>query len=304
MGTEQQRRQGRSVTRALVHIQAHLGDELTLSGLAGVAGYSPSRFHRLFKTAVGESPRAYVERLRVERAALRLWLHDTTILAVALDVGFRSHETFIRAFRRRFGVVPTVVRKRGLGSLDSLHPRRGLDGLAEASDSYHLSDTKVVTLKPLELAFLRHVGPYEDVPSGLFDELQAWARGKGIESGTLLGIGHDAPGITPEDQLRFDAAIPVAEGVRTDGSVGRQRLPGGRFAVTTHVGPYSTLTHAMVSLFNRILSRRDVSPAGVPVIEMYHENRITPDLRLNHTDIYLPVIPKSRARTPSEVTRR
>jgi transcriptional regulator GlxA family with amidase domain len=73
----------------LVHIQANLDGDLSLAALSQNAGLSPSHFHRLFKAAIGETPRDYVMRLRVERGAFRLLLHDARLVDVALDCGFQ-----------------------------------------------------------------------------------------------------------------------------------------------------------------------------------------------------------------------
>ena len=95
----------------LVHIQAHLDGDLSLAALSRKAGLSPSYFHRLFKAAIGETPGDYVMRLRVERGAFRLLLHDARLVDVALDCGFQNHETFIRAFRRVLGKTPSEYRE-------------------------------------------------------------------------------------------------------------------------------------------------------------------------------------------------
>ena len=127
-------------------------------------------------------------------------------------------------------------------------------------------------------------------------ELQDWAEARGLRGyHPLLGIGHDAPGITPPDKLRFDAAIPVDGPIRPGHRVGHQVVPESRYAMATHVGHYATLPAAYGRLFERIAAMPTVHPAGPPAIEMYHENRIDAALLFNHTDIYLPVIPKSNA---------
>ena len=90
----------------LVHIQANLDEDLSLDAVAKRVGLSSFHFHRLFRLAIGETLKQYTQRLRLERAANRLVIHDTTILDVALDSGFQSHETFSREFKRRFQVTP------------------------------------------------------------------------------------------------------------------------------------------------------------------------------------------------------
>jgi AraC family transcriptional regulator len=95
----------------LMRVQNNLDDELNLDSLASSGGYSKYHFQRLFRSALGETPRAYVERLRLEKAAYKLWITNDSVLDIAVSVGFRSHEAFSRAFRRRFSTSPTELRE-------------------------------------------------------------------------------------------------------------------------------------------------------------------------------------------------
>jgi len=71
-----------------------------------------SRFHfdRLVTAAGGEPPGALRRRVLLERAAHRLTTTDRTILDVAVEAGYASHEAFTRAFARAYGKSPTSVR--------------------------------------------------------------------------------------------------------------------------------------------------------------------------------------------------
>lgn len=279
----------------LVHIQATLDGDLSLRALAGHAGRSVSHFHELFTKCLGETPKAYATRLRMERAAVLLWLHETTVLQAALEVGYQHHETFTRAFRRHFGMLPKEVKRSGIGPLTSRAPGRRPGHGATEPAAYSLSATRIVTLKRLDLAFKRHVGPYEAVPDSIFREVQDWAAAT-LPSGyrPLLGIGHDTPGLTAPDKLRFDAAVAVEGRFSPDDQIAHEVIEGGLFAVTTHVGHFSTLTRAYGELFGRLSAMRSCQPAGPPAIEMYHEAYVDADLMFNHTDIYLPVVRRSR----------
>src|SRR5687768_8239063 len=95
-----------SIAPLLVGVQTHPERDVSLESLAREWGYSPSHFHRLFTEAVGETPKEHVERVRLERAALRVAISSDSFLDIALSVGFRSHETFTRAFKRHFGMTP------------------------------------------------------------------------------------------------------------------------------------------------------------------------------------------------------
>lgn len=273
----------------LVHVQANLEQDLALGRLARLARLSPFHFEREFSRMVGETVKRYTQRLRLERAAIRLLLHRSTVLDIALDCGFQHPETFARAFRRRFGLSPRSYRRQGFPRPQRPPPRAppaqpmaGLHG--------ELSSTRLRTLEDLHLAFIRHTGPYEQVSETLWTELTAWARRHRLsEPLILLGIGHDAPGITPADKLRFDAAIRVPGPIRPSGRIGYQRLGGGTFAVTTHVGPYHRLPDAYQEIFARLSRRRDGRVIGLPVVEAYHTTVIRPAHLLNHTDIYIPL---------------
>ena len=60
---------------------------------------------------MGETLGDYLRRRRVEVAAMRLAAQPrTTVLNIALSVGFGSAEAFARAFRSRFGCSPTAWR--------------------------------------------------------------------------------------------------------------------------------------------------------------------------------------------------
>jgi transcriptional regulator GlxA family with amidase domain len=62
----------------LVHIQAHLDEDLSLAALRAKALLSPAHFQRTFRALVGETPKNYVARLPLERAAFRLLIHKST----------------------------------------------------------------------------------------------------------------------------------------------------------------------------------------------------------------------------------
>src|SRR5215467_8764141 len=86
--------------RVLEHIDRHLEEPLELDALAGVANFSAFHFHRLFSAWMGETLGEYVRRRRLEIAALRLVSQpNTSVLRVALSVGFGSAEAFARAFK-------------------------------------------------------------------------------------------------------------------------------------------------------------------------------------------------------------
>jgi AraC family transcriptional regulator len=280
-----------SLLPLLVHIQARLEEDLSLAALSRKAGVSPFHLQRRFKGSIGETPKAYISRLRLERAAFRLLVHDSTVLDIALECGFQTPETFLRAFRRHFGRTPSEYRASVRQELSAWREAR-TDDSTETASPFEISATKVIPMRPVHLAFKRHVGPYESVPESLFEELEDWAARRGMPGPPVwMGIGHDAPGTTAPNRLRFDAALVVPGPFASDGNIGHQLLPGGPFAVTTHVGPYETLPAAYGAIFPRLLALPGYQLVGLPAVEIYHTTRVNVRYRLNHTDLCLPVRP-------------
>ena len=73
-----------------------------------------SRFHldRVISSVAGEPPRRFRRRILLERAAYRLLSTDRTILDLAVEAGYGSHEAFTRAFTTAYGVTPGAFRRK------------------------------------------------------------------------------------------------------------------------------------------------------------------------------------------------
>ncbi len=93
------------VNQVINFILQNLTEDLSLEKLAVVAGYSPFHFQKIFKSVVGESPRQYVNCVRLETAAHALVIHrGKSVTEIAFDHGFSSSATFARSFKNYFGV--------------------------------------------------------------------------------------------------------------------------------------------------------------------------------------------------------
>ncbi len=86
------------------------GDALSADEHAARAFMSRSHFDRVIRAVAGEPPIAFRRRLLLERAAYRLAIAGDDILEIALEAGYSSHEAFVRAFRRAYGVNPSEWR--------------------------------------------------------------------------------------------------------------------------------------------------------------------------------------------------
>ncbi len=99
------RRQLRAVTD---YVDDHLGTDLSLAELAGVAGVSASHFKALFKQSVGSPVHQYVIQRRVNYAASLLSRGSLKLSEVALQAGFADQSHMARCMRRVMGMTPSM----------------------------------------------------------------------------------------------------------------------------------------------------------------------------------------------------
>ena len=100
--------------RAKDFIEARAGEPTSVEAIAREAGISASGLQRLFRAAESRSVFDYVRNVRLERAFAALGRGEATVQEASAIAGYTSPANFATAFRRRFGIVPTAVRRTGL----------------------------------------------------------------------------------------------------------------------------------------------------------------------------------------------
>lgn len=99
------------IAQVLDDLHAHPADAWTLRTMSLSAGLARATFARRFADLVGETPKAYLNRWRLELAAARICAGATTIEAAGAAFGYSSAAAFARAFRREFGIAPSDLRR-------------------------------------------------------------------------------------------------------------------------------------------------------------------------------------------------
>jgi AraC family transcriptional regulator len=107
-----------------------LDTEQDAGGLAHQAFRSRTQFYRLFRALIEETPFAMRRRLLLERAAWQLSSTQLSVTEVGFNAGYESLEAFTRAFRKAFGVSPSVYRRMGathtrLYAVNGIHHHSG-----------------------------------------------------------------------------------------------------------------------------------------------------------------------------------
>jgi AraC family transcriptional regulator len=122
---------GGALRRVRGYIDEHIGERISLDELARQAGVSRFHFARQFRLSTGESPMAYLRRMRIERSKSILQTREATIAEVAAGLGFSDQSHFTRTFGRLVGVSPRSFARRVDWSVD---PGSGLTQLAGTTE--------------------------------------------------------------------------------------------------------------------------------------------------------------------------
>jgi AraC-like DNA-binding protein len=100
------------IGRALALIHESPGERWSADSLAKRVGMSRSTFFERFTGLVGESPAQYLTKWRVFAAADLLDRTNLATTELANRVGYRSDDSFGRAFKKHFGMTPSQYRAR------------------------------------------------------------------------------------------------------------------------------------------------------------------------------------------------
>lgn len=237
----------------LTEVKDNLDGDHALGVLARSAGASAFQFHRQFSSAVGETPRRHVERLRLERAAYRLAVTDAKIVDIALAVGFDSHEAFSRAFRRWSGRSPKAWRQAARAAqIERLERNRHFKG-----EGCSFSEVWFEARPPTPMLAMRRLGAYASLDAEtrapFWREIEAWAEAHGVALGEgRWGLFPDDPTLTPPQLQGSDLCIPIVEPAQGDQRVRCIELAGGLYGKIGHLGPGSTVGQAYRQLADGI----------------------------------------------------
>lgn len=111
-----------------------LDQEQDGSDLARQAYRSRTQFYRVFRAMIEETPVAMRRRLLLERAAWQLSRTRLLVTDISQKANYGSLEAFTRAFRKAFGVSPSLYRRMG-ATYTRLHANNGIHHHSSKEDT-------------------------------------------------------------------------------------------------------------------------------------------------------------------------
>lgn len=235
------------ILKVLVYIESHLDEELSLEKMAKIASISPFYFHRLFHAYMEETLAEHVKRLRLVRARERLQYSSTPITEIALDLGYETPSAFTKVFQQVMGQSPREYRKVMQPLIQAIMKRT-----IPTNKEKTMLQPEYVNRKEETVLFVRRVGDYQETPSLAFQVLCQFLQDKKVSQDKIKAyytMGLDDPHIVERQKCRFDVCVALNDPISPVGEVGQKTLPGGRYAVFIHRGPYSEIEKAFDAIF-------------------------------------------------------
>ncbi len=180
-------------------IRNHNGEVITLRFLSDKLGYSEFHTTRKFKEISGMPFRDYLRHRKLAFALKEIRDSEKSILDIAFDYGFSSHEAFTRAFKGVYGVAPSEYRKKPMPVVlrTKINPfDRYFFGLGEIGMMKSTNDVKVYFVTIPQHKFL-HIKNYES--NGYWDFWQKQSLIPGQDCDTICGLLDSIKGKLDDD---------------------------------------------------------------------------------------------------------
>ena len=281
------------------YILKNLKDELSMHKLAKLANYAPHHFRRIFIQVVGESPKQYIIRMRLENAAHYLAIHPhKSITEIALDSGFASPATFARAFKNYFGV--SAEQLKNLSSTEKIELRKekknktqkieaNADFMSHQYDSAFWSSNLKISVK--KTTFFRAIfinTPLSDtklMQDGFKKIIQL------ADTHDLLTTDTKFIGIINPHQGLYRTALTISEHHKTPKDIATTDIEAGKFASYKIKGDTLQTFHSLHAFYELWLPNSGYRIADPNGFEILSQNPATTPYHKIEREIYIAIEP-------------
>ncbi|MBD3412843.1 MAG: hypothetical protein GF421_00230 [Candidatus Aminicenantes bacterium] len=142
-------------------------------------------------------------------------------------------------------------------------------------------------VKAFDYVCLPMKGSFEQHEKAITD-LMAAVQEQGImPAGPMLGIYHDNPEVTPEEELTWDMGFPVAEGTEVQEPLMMKKWEFTKVVKAMHIGPYEETANLYPEIF-KFMEEQGLTQAG-PIMERFLDNpeEVAPEEL--QTEVWIPV---------------
>ena len=152
-------------------------------------------------------------------------------------------------------------------------------------------------VRPLTVLYARSFGgPYVAGTREAWETMNGWLDCQKARTRMRVSYGlfRDNPRIVAPDLLRYDACIPLVPGLEDDAAagIGRQMLPGGSYAVYTHVGALEGAGDLFSELYRKEIPARGLTiDEERPFLATYLTDPLVTREMHRRSEVCVPIYP-------------
>lgn len=222
---------------------------------------------------MGVPPGAYLRRIRLDAAALRLKWTQEDIGRIAAGLGYSSQASFTHAFIRRFGMTPSRYRA------------ELRDTITESDALENCGPVDVRWVDSFRLFAKRYIGDIANTRDNWHDFETCLPGGyKDWRRGLFINLLYDDPRTTRPEEMRCDCCVTVDEATPSITEAGHAdlqeiRTPPGLYASLRFKGSRDRLLGAYQILCDHWIRNSRYAVADGPGIEIHGipRNHMNPD---------------------------
>ena len=241
------------IQNSLSYIEANLDNQLRIEDCAHEAFMSVSGYYRMFLSIVGYNVKEYIRRRRLSLAYDEIRnLEGVSVTDMAFKYMYNSTDSFSRAFKKQFGILPSQVKKSSPNRIVNRFERIDLMEKYFEKDKELLGkypDIKVIReLENMKVACYTYYGANPE--DHAFEAITKWVHENQIslkESAyRIFGYNHPDPSNVddPEELYGYEVCVTIPDSLYekledvpedftkgTYDSVKRRVIEGGKYAV-------------------------------------------------------------------------
>ena len=296
------------INKVVRHIEQAIDREMSLDELASIACFSPFHFQRVFKEIIGETPKQFIKRLRLEEAARLIAFHpDRNILSVALQVGFQSLEVFSRAFKDYYSISPDTYRKSSeserfrITQMPYTQQQTGEKPVLDVVTLKPMQDfddlsIEIVTRPPIQCVYLKTTLQSPKMIDESFKSIKQWSQIRDLpgSDATPFGVIKDYPIFTALDKCRFFTCIAVDNPAKISGIVNHFAISSKKYATFTIEGGIADIVEAAKFLVHAWMPGSGYEIVLEPVILIPLKDPTATPFKENSWQTHIPIQPEGR----------
>jgi AraC family transcriptional regulator len=238
-----------NLQKSIDYIESNLKSNVSLEQISKVAGYSIPHFYRVFCAIVGCPVKEYVRKRKLSNAMFDIVTSKRSIIAIAFEYGFESHEAFTRSFKLTYGMPPSSFRKIQVEPI--LYEKINVLSKNNEAGELILKPEIICKEERLLLGIARKINQGENIKFGLllkarneFMEMVRTIENRGNTELYYAVYNYNPEDIgKEEDEINYTYfyCVEVSEYKNIPNGMVRKVLPQGKYAVFNYDTKSNTL---------------------------------------------------------------